>query len=379
MADKKVGAIDVGKALMNVSFVVLAAAGGASGIIPLAALAALPLAASQTIGPLLARSGSKQDEPLEFPAPLWWNDTIPAWQGLCKEIEAHLPDILNSMARRLQREQGVVTMQVVRQAFIDAIANEPLVWESDPQQRRRVAEYIATPLLQHMSEMLKTIIEPIRQEAALVDIHGTSGNTANTVAVLERIYEELRKQGEQRTALNSNSPSPAQQADVSHMPTAALSTAAASTCIPASQTSQKNSDEDEFDVFICYNSADLSAVKDIVVHLKEQGVRPWFDKWELIPGRLFQTALEEQIKVMKTAAVFVSDKGLGPWHRMEMQVALLEFAERDCSVIPVLLPGSTQRPELPRFLKIISWVDFNEPDALEQLIRGITESRRQGK
>lgn len=378
MADKKVGAIDLGKALMNVSFIVLAAAGGASGIIPLAALAAIPLAASQTVGPLLARSRPKQDEPLEFPASLWWNDNIPAWQGLCKEIEDHLPDILNSMARRLQKEQGVVTTQVVRQAFIDAVASEPLVWESDPQRRRRVAEYIATPLLQHISDILRTIIEPIRQEAALVDIHGTSSNTANMVAILERIYEELCKQGEKRVALNSYSPSPPQQANELHSP-AAIPMTAASTIAPASRTSQKNSDEGDFDVFICYSSADLATVKDIVMHLKEHGIRPWFDKWELIPGRLFQTALEEQIKTMKTAAVFVSDKGLGPWHRMEMQAALLEFAERDCPVIPVLLPGTTQRPELPRFLKIINWVDFNEPDALEQLIRGITESRKQGK
>src|SRR5579859_60800 len=376
MADKKVGAIDVGKALMNVSFVVLAAAGGASGIIPLAALAAVPLAASQAVGPLLARFRPKQDDSLEFPVPLWWNEPVPSWQGLCKEIEAHLPDILNTMARRLQKEQGVVTTQVMRQAFIDALSNEPLVWESDPQKRRRVAEYIAPPLLQKMSEMLNAIIEPIRQETALVDIHGTSGNTANMVVVLERIYEELRKQGEQRVALNSQLPPPAQQSNASHTPAVAPSTPAVS---PGTPATKKNSHEGDFDVFICYNSADLAVVRDIVVRLKERGLRPWFDKWELIPGRLFQSALEEQIKAMKTAAVFVGDKGLGPWHRMEMQAALLEFAERDCPVIPVLLSGATRRPDLPRFLKIISWVDFNEPDALEQLVRGIVESRSKGK
>ena len=144
-------------------------------------------------------------------------------------------------------------------------------------------------------------------------------------------------------------------------------------------TTKKDNREGDFDVFISYNSVDLPVVKDIVVKLKERGLRPWFDKWELLPGRLFQSVLDEQIKAMKTAAVFIGDKGLGPWHRMEMQAALLELAERDCPVIPVLLPGATQRPDLPRFLKIISWVDFNEPDALEQLVRGITESSSKGK
>lgn len=373
MADKKVGAIDVGKALMNVSFVVLAAAGGASGIVPLAALATVPLAASQAVGPLLARFRPRQDDSLEFPVPIWWNEPIASWQGLCKEIETRLPDILNAMARRLQKEQGVVTRQVVQQAFIDAFSNEPLVWESDPQQRRRIAEYVAPPLLQKISDMLKAIVEPIRQETALVDIHGTSGNTASMLVVLERIYEELRKQGEQRAVPNSQPPLPVQPPHESHTAPIAPATPPASAPTPATNA-KKDSQEGDFDVFICYNSVDLVAVKEIVVKLKERGLRPWFDKWELIPGRLFQSVLEEQIRTMKTAAVFIGDKGLGPWHRMEMQAALLEFAERDCPVIPVLLPGATQRPDLPRFLKIISWVDLNEPDALEQLVRGITES-----
>ena len=378
MADKKVGAIDVGKALMNVSFVVLAAAGGASGIVPLAALATVPLAASQSVGPLLERFRSKQDDSLEFPVPIWWNESIASWQGLCKEIETRLPDILNAMAHRLQQERGVVTTDVVQQAFIDAFSNEPLVWESDPQKRRRIAEYIAPSLLQKISEMLKAIIEPIRQETALVDIHGTSGNTANMLVVLERIYEELRKQGEQRTSLNSQPPLAAQPPHESHTASVAPTTPPSSTSIPTTNT-KKDSQEGDFDVFICYNSADLIAVREIVVKLKDRGLRPWFDKWELIPGRLFQSALEEQIKGMKTAAVFIGDRGLGPWHRMEMQAALLEFAERDCPVIPVLLPGAKQKPDLPRFLKIIGWVDLNEPDALDQLMRGITASPGKGK
>ena len=211
-----------------------------------------------------------------------------------------------------------------------------------------------------------------------MDIHGTSGNTANMLVVLERIYEELRKQGAQRSASDSQPSSPVQASNTSHASMVAPPTQAVSTGTPAPDT-QKNSQEGDFDVFICYNSADLVTVGEIVVKLKDRGLRSWFDKWELIAGRLFQSALEEQIKTMKTAAVFIGEKGLGPWHCMEMQAALLEFAERDCPVIPVLLPGTKQKPDLPRFLKIIGWVDLNEPDALDQLVRGITVSPAKGK
>jgi hypothetical protein len=375
MTDKKTGLIDVGKALMNISFAVFAAVGAASGNIPLVALSAIPLAASQTIGPLLARSKSKQDETLELPPPSWWTESIPAWQGLCKEIEDHLPDIFQNMAQRVERTQGVATNQVVRQAFIDAVTNEPLVWESDPQQRRRAAEYIATPLLQKMSELLKAIVDPIRQETALVDIHGTAANTAETVAVLEKIYEEIRKQGEHKVVLSSDTPSLIHQADVTPAPAVPTPISGVASAV---SSPQDNINDDSFDVFLCYNSADRAAVERIAEQLEERGVRPWFDKWELIPGRSWQQALATQIKKTKSAAVFVGKAGMGPWHQIETEALLRQFADRRCPVIPVLLPGFTEKPDLPGFLGNIEWVDFNKPDdePTERLISGITGHRR---
>ena len=47
----------------------------------------------------------------------------------------------------------------------------------------------------------------------------------------------------------------------------------------------------DFDVFLCHNAEDKSAVKAIGQHLKETGVLPWFDEWELQPGLAWQQSL----------------------------------------------------------------------------------------
>jgi hypothetical protein len=81
---------------------------------------------------------------------------------------------------------------------IDTLAGEQLVWEFDPQQRRIVAAEIAAPVLYKVAEVLKTVIEPIRQDTALVDAHKTAVNTERLVEVLEKailILEEMQKQG----------------------------------------------------------------------------------------------------------------------------------------------------------------------------------------
>lgn len=134
-----------------------------------------------------------------------------------------------------------------------------------------------------------------------------------------------------------------------------------------------------FDVFLCHNSADKPAVKHIGEQLIANGIRPWLDEWNLIPGRPWQRALEEQIAKIKSVAVFVGDSGLGPWTSMELEAFLREFVQRGCPVIPIILRSATQVPELPLFLKAMHWVDFrkDEPDPLDQLIWGITGEKPQ--
>jgi GTPase SAR1 family protein len=133
----------------------------------------------------------------------------------------------------------------------------------------------------------------------------------------------------------------------------------------------------DFDVFLCHNNKDKPKVKEIGEKLKEQGILPWLDEWELRPGVPWQRLLEQQIGQIKAAAVFVGKDGMGPWQRLELEAFLREFASRGCPVIPVLLSNSPKQPALPIFLRGMTWVDFRrqEPDPMEQLIWGITGER----
>jgi len=129
-----------------------------------------------------------------------------------------------------------------------------------------------------------------------------------------------------------------------------------------------------FDVFMCHNSSDKAEVKRISKRLKDVGVAPWLDEWELPPGLPWQRLLEAQIEQIKSVAVFVGENGIGPWQQMEMEAFLREFVKRGCSVIPVLLPSAPITPTLPVFLAGMTWVDFRQknPDPMKRLIWGIS-------
>lgn len=136
-----------------------------------------------------------------------------------------------------------------------------------------------------------------------------------------------------------------------------------------------------FDVFLSHNSNDKPAVRKIAEALRDRGLRPWLDEWELVPGRVWQEALEEIIQTARSVAVLVGRDGLGSWENREMRSCLEEFVQRKLPVIPVLLPGAPAQPELPLFLRSFTWVDLRNgftPEGLDRLSWGITGEKSAG-
>jgi hypothetical protein len=141
-------------------------------------------------------------------------------------------------------------------------------------------------------------------------------------------------------------------------------------------TVNKN-DTNGFDVFLCHNSIDKPLIRDISKKLKNIGLKVWLDEEQIQPGKLWQVELEENIKNIKAAAIFVGLNNTGPWQDMEIRAFINEFVNRSCPTIPVILENCTKIPDLPLFLKQMMWVDMRkaDPDPISQLKWGITGLR----
>jgi tetratricopeptide (TPR) repeat protein len=134
-----------------------------------------------------------------------------------------------------------------------------------------------------------------------------------------------------------------------------------------------------YDVFLSHQSGDKPQIEALAARLEDEaGLKPFLDKWHLIPGEPWQEALEEALNQSKTCAVFLGPGGLGPWENEEMRVALDErVSNKTFRVIPVLLPGAEPKDKktLPRFLSRLTWVDFrgglDDPETFRRLVAGI--------
>jgi hypothetical protein len=132
-----------------------------------------------------------------------------------------------------------------------------------------------------------------------------------------------------------------------------------------------------FDVFLSYNSEDLDMVQEVAEALKSRGVRIWFDVGEVQGGKRFSEELEEIIRNVSAAAVFIGASGIGPWQSEEIQACLRQSVYRGQTVIPVLLPNATEEPKLPVFLEHRSRVDLRTQNGLDRLLWAIKGTRPQ--
>lgn len=127
--------------------------------------------------------------------------------------------------------------------------------------------------------------------------------------------------------------------------------------------------DETFDVFLSHNNQDKPAVRQIAEALQDRGLRVWLDEWELTPGRRWQDELDIVIRTVRSAAIFVGKDGLGPWEMPDMEAILSEATRRELPVIPVLLPGVSDAPKLPLFLRRFTWLDLREGITAERVDR----------
>ncbi|MHC4474541.1 MAG: TIR domain-containing protein [Planctomycetota bacterium] len=134
--------------------------------------------------------------------------------------------------------------------------------------------------------------------------------------------------------------------------------------------------EGRFDVFLSHHSKDKAAVEKIAKRLLKVGLRPWLDKWNLSPGDTVSDALEKAIKRIPCAMLCFGPADVGKWHIMEIRAYVEKWASGDARMIPVILPGVDEAPDLPLFVRQTLWVDMrdwekDESDGFYRLVCGI--------
>jgi hypothetical protein len=136
----------------------------------------------------------------------------------------------------------------------------------------------------------------------------------------------------------------------------------------------------KYDVFISHNSVDKPVVRELVNKLRQRDpeISIWFDDEKIDLGESLQDKLAEGLKLSRIALVLVGKEGLGQWEKLEVKGLIHTAATKHKTIIPVLLPGDYEEPELPYFLIDLLYLDMRkgiDSNSIEKLVRGITKGK----
>ncbi len=78
-----------------------------------------------------------------------------------------------------------------------------------------------------------------------------------------------------------------------------------------------------YDVFISHSSKDKPAVGELAQRLKKDGLRFWFDEWEIMPGDMIPLKIEQGLEQSRTLVLVMSANAFASeWVALEQHTAM---------------------------------------------------------
>lgn len=129
------------------------------------------------------------------------------------------------------------------------------------------------------------------------------------------------------------------------------------------------SDAFEFDVFLSHSSSDKPAARELAKRLREDGLRVWFDEWQIQPGDMIGLKIEEGLEKSRTLVLVMSRRAFASeWVSLERQTAMFrDPTNAKRRFIPLRLDDTEIRDTLRQF----AYIDWRKPtpDQYERLRR----------
>lgn len=118
-----------------------------------------------------------------------------------------------------------------------------------------------------------------------------------------------------------------------------------------------------YDVFLSYSSNDERVVTQLAEQLRRDGLRVWFDKWEILPGDPIGIKIQEGLAKSRILLLGMSNSAFrSDWSVLESQTFLFrDPLNHERRFIPLLL----EQAEIPDTIRQFRYVDWRTRSASE--------------
>lgn len=125
----------------------------------------------------------------------------------------------------------------------------------------------------------------------------------------------------------------------------------------------------QYDVFMSHSSKDKDVVRSLAERLMGDGLRVWFDEWEIHPGDSIPARIEEGLEHSRVLILCMSSNSFGSdWAQLESSTfRFRDPLNKKRRFIPLRLDDAPIKGSLAQLL-YINWKEENREQAYTKLL-----------
>ena len=147
-----------------------------------------------------------------------------------------------------------------------------------------------------------------------------------------------------------------------------LVSAGAASPLPAASTKLPR----QLKVFLCHASGDKPAVRDLYRRLRSDGIAPWLDEEDLLPGQDWPLEIPKAVRSSDAVIICLSSRAITKAGYVQREIKYaLDVADEQPEGAIFLIPLRLEECEAPERLRRWQWVDLFQRPGYERLLRAL--------
>lgn len=112
-------------------------------------------------------------------------------------------------------------------------------------------------------------------------------------------------------------------------------------------------------VFLCHSSRDKPAVRNLYERLLDDGIEPWLDEEDILPGQDWEREIAKAVRNADVVIVCLSEKSVTKSGYVQKEIRYaLDIAEEQPEGTIFIIPLKLQECDTPEQLRRWQWVNF---------------------
>jgi hypothetical protein len=129
-------------------------------------------------------------------------------------------------------------------------------------------------------------------------------------------------------------------------------------------------------VFLCHSSSDKPVVRTLHTRLQSDGITPWLDAVDILPGQNWENEIRKAIRRCDVVLVCLSRDSITKVGYIQKEIRqVLDVADEQPENTIFLIPVRLEHCEVPDRLSEYQWVDLFEDDGYGRLMLALTARR----